>query len=314
MRIGVVVDSTCDLPQEFIEKHNIRILPITLHLDNDHLVDERDPQATLAFYDADLADRGHNAESAPFTVQQIQEVFLERLVLDFDFVFCITVHAGRSPIFANATKASFSILSGYRRIRKEAGVSGPFSMRVIDSKTMMAGTAVVAAEACGLAEQGFTPNEIRQHLDNIVENTIGYMVPDDLYYIRTRAKKKGEKSVGLVSAVLAGALDIKPILSAYHGETKPVAKLRGYEPAVEKMLKHVAERVRNGDLMSRYVCLSYGGHPDTVRSMPGYAELEQACEDAKVELMLSIMSATIAVNAGRNCLTVAYAGAMAPME
>jgi len=87
MRIGVVVDSTCDLPQEFIEKHNIRILPITLHLDNDHLVDERDPQATLAFYDADLADRGHNAESAPFTVQQIQEVFLEAPGAGFRFRF-----------------------------------------------------------------------------------------------------------------------------------------------------------------------------------------------------------------------------------
>lgn len=314
MRIGVVVDSTCDLPQEFIEKHNIRILPITIHLDKDKLVDERNPDATMHFYEADLADRGHNAESEPFSVQQIQEVFLERLVLDFDFVFCITVISDRSPIFANATKASFAILSGYRRIRKAAGVPGPFSMRVIDSRTMMAGIGVIAAEVCGMAEESFTPNEIRQHIDGIVENTVGYMVPDDLYYIRTRAKKKGEKSVGLVSAMLAGALDIKPVLSAYHGQTKPVAKIRGYEPAVEKMLQHVTERVRNGDLMSRYVCVSYGGNPDLVRSMPGYADLEQACHQAKVELMVTMMSATMAVNTGRNCLTVSYAGTFVPMS
>lgn len=313
MRIGVVVDSTCDLPQEFIEKHNIRILPITLHLDNDRLVDERDPDATLQFYEAHLADKGHDAESEPFSVDQIREVFLERLVIDFDFVFCITVLGDRSPIFANATKASFGILSGYRRIRKDAGVAGPFSMRVIDSRTMMSGTGVVAAEACAMAEQGMTPNEIRQHLDNVVENTVGYMVPDDLYYIRTRAKKKGEKSVGLVSAMLAGALDIKPILSAYHGETKPVAKLKGYDPAVEKMLKHVAERVRNGDLMSRYVCISYGGNPERVRSMPGFAQLEKACKEAKVELMLCIMSATIGVNTGGNCLSISYVGSNVPL-
>ncbi len=314
MRIGVVVDSTCDLPQEFIEKHNIRILPISIHLDKDTLVDERDPEATMSFYDAHLADKGHAAETAPFTVQQIQDVFLERLVIDFDFVFCITVLSDRSPIFSNATKASFAILSGYRRIRKEAGVSGPFSMRVIDSRTMMSGTAVIAAEACRMAEEGLTPNEIRQYLDGIIENTVGYMVPDDLYYIRTRAKKKGEKSVGLVSAVLAGALDIKPILSAYHGDTKPVAKLRGYDPAVETMLKHVAARVRAGDLISPYVCISYGGDPEKVKSMPGYADLEVACRDNNAEIMLSIMSATIGVNTGGNCLSVSYAGTYVDLD
>ena len=153
-----------------------------------------------------------------------------------------------------------------------------------------------------------TPNEIRQYLDGIIENTVGYMVPDDLYYIRTRAKKKNEKSVGLVSAVLAGALDIKPILSAYHGETKPVAKLRGYDPAVEKMLKHVAARVSGGDLMTPYVCISYGGNPEVVKKMPGYADLEKACRDANIEIMLTIMSATIGVNTGGNCLSVSYAG------
>ena len=30
MRIGIVVDSACDLPREFIDQHAIQIMPITL--------------------------------------------------------------------------------------------------------------------------------------------------------------------------------------------------------------------------------------------------------------------------------------------
>ena len=50
MRIGIVVDSACDLPQSFIQENNITILPITLHLDGTQMIDQRDPETTLEFY------------------------------------------------------------------------------------------------------------------------------------------------------------------------------------------------------------------------------------------------------------------------
>ena len=48
MRIGLVVDSACDLPQSFIEQHGIVILPITLHLGDRDEIDTRDPEKTPA--------------------------------------------------------------------------------------------------------------------------------------------------------------------------------------------------------------------------------------------------------------------------
>ena len=41
---------------------------------------------------------------------------------------------------------------------------------------------------------------------------VGYFVPSDLAYIRTRAMKRGEKSVGLATFLIGTALDIKPVL------------------------------------------------------------------------------------------------------
>lgn len=49
MRIGLVVDSACDLPQSFIEAHGIVILPITLHLGDHDEIDTRDPEKRSTF-------------------------------------------------------------------------------------------------------------------------------------------------------------------------------------------------------------------------------------------------------------------------
>ena len=47
MRIGIVVDSACDLPLEYLQQHNIVILPITVRIGEAVLADHRDEQATL---------------------------------------------------------------------------------------------------------------------------------------------------------------------------------------------------------------------------------------------------------------------------
>ena len=56
--------------------------------------------------------------------------------------------------------------------------------------------------------------KIRERLEELALNTHGYMVPPDLYYLRNRARTKGDRSVSLFSAALGTALDIKPILHA----------------------------------------------------------------------------------------------------
>ena len=145
MRIGIVVDSTCDLPESYFEKNNIQILPISIRLGDELLVDKRDAQATRRFYQEQLDSEGIHAESIPYSVDQIQAVFLEQLVIDYDLVFCITVSGKRSLIFDNATKASFSILKQYQKVRADAGVPGPFSMRVIGIGVMPSQSATMGA-------------------------------------------------------------------------------------------------------------------------------------------------------------------------
>ena len=307
MRIGLVVDSACDLPLEYLEQNDVTVLPITVRIGEAVLADQRNEQATLEFLHAHVAERGHEAETMPYSVQQIQDLFLSRMVIDYDYVFCMTITKTRSPIYDNAQQASFAILNEYKAVRSAAGNQTPFALRVIDTQNLFAAQGITAVEAIRLRAAGEGAPKIRARLENLALHTQGYMVPPDLYYLRNRARAKGDRSVGLLSAALGSALDIKPILHANRGETGPVAKIKGFDPAVQKLFEHVARRVESGELLTPTVCMSYGGELEALRALPGYDRLREACAASNIEVFESVMSLTGMVNVGKGAVVVAFA-------
>lgn len=308
MRIGLVMDSTCDLPRSFVDDHKITIMPITINVDGQTFVDVRDPVATENYVRSGIGARGHSAETDSLSVDAIRDLFLGRLILDFDAVFCLTVSASRSPIFANATQASFAILGTYRPIREAAGNHSPFLMRVIDTKSLFAGQGVTMVKAIDMIAADASPGDIRTTLSELAENTWAFALPRDLHYLRARARKKGDHSVGLLTATLGTALDIKPILQCFQGETKPVAKARGFEQGAEMLFGHAVAAVKRGLLMPA-VCVSYGGDLAELAALPGYPALVDACSEAGVTLQQSVMSITGMVNVGTGAVTLGYAAA-----
>ena len=313
MRIGLVVDSSCDLPVGFFQQNNVVILPITVKIGDAILADHRNEEATLQFLDAHIATRGAEAETTPFTVDQIRDLFLKRLVVDYDYVFCITVTKSRSPIFDNATQASFGILNDYRPIRSAAGYSTPFALRVIDSQNLFAAQGIPTLEAAAMIAAEESPPKIRARVEHVAQQTQGYMIPRDLHYMRARTRLKGDNSISWLGATLGTALDIKPILLAYRGDTAPVAKVRGFEPAARKLFLHTAERVRGG-LVTPHVSVSYGGQLDEMRALPGYNSLRGVCADHNVSLHESVMSLTGMVNVGKGALVVGFATDAPPLK
>ena len=139
------------------------------------------------------------------------------------------------------------------------------------------------------------------------------MVPSDLYYIRTRAIKKNDKSVSFPTYLIARALDFKPIIRCFQGDTAPVAKARGYERAVEMMFNNATQNLRKG-LRAPVVCVSYGGEISKVPALPGFDALKKMAKECGVRLHVSLMSATAAVNTGGGGVAVAYAAEPRPFE
>ncbi|UHQ23768.1 DegV family protein [Lysobacter sp. 5GHs7-4] len=306
MRIGLVVDSACDLPLEYLQQHDIHLLPVTVRIGEAVLTDHRNPEATLHFLQTHLAERGFEAETTPFTVQQVRDLFVSQLAIDYDYVFCMTITKTRSPIYDNANQASFAILNDYKPVRMAAGNNTPFALRVIDSQNLFAAQGILPVEAVRLRDAGEGAPKIRARLENLALHTQGYLIPRDLNYIRARTRARGDRSVSLLSATLGTMLDIKPVLHCNRGETGPVAKIKGFEPAAQKLFEHCGKRVRDG-LMTPTLCLSYGGELDEMHALPGYERLRDTCREHNVELFEAVMSLTSMVNIGKGGVAAGFA-------
>ncbi|MDE1894984.1 MAG: DegV family protein [Pseudomonadota bacterium] len=306
MRIGLAIDAACDLSQQFLQEHRIAVMPITVRIDDETFMDDREPAERNRFIERQLGSRSHSAETEPCPVEEVQQLFLKRLVLEQDCVFCLTITTTRSPIFEHVNRASFAILKNYRQVREQAAVPGPFMMRVIDTRNLFSGAAPAVYEATRMIAAGETPAAMRERLLHVANQSYAYMLPRDLYYIRARAKKKNDHSVSLVSAMLGSALDIKPLLRCFRGETGPVGKVRGFEHGAEMLFGYAARRVRKG-LLVPVVCVSYGGDLEVLGKLPGYAGLRAACEECGVELMEAPMSITGMVNVGEGAVTLGLA-------
>lgn len=306
MRIGLVVDAACDLPKAFLDQHKVALLPITLRIGDHTFHDNRDPAVTQTFYREHFGQRGQDAETAPVTMEQIRDLFLQRLVLEYDHVLVLTLAGSRSPVHENATQAAHAILTACRPVRESAGLHAPFSVRVVDTRNLFAAQGVTAVEAARLVRAGTGFAEVVARIEALAERTYGYMLPQDLYFLQARAQKKGDRSVGWLAAAVGNALDIKPILRGHAGETRVVGNVRGFEEGARRLFDFAARRVRDG-LLAPTVCVSYGGELKDLEALPGYAELAEACRAGKVELFASVMSMTGAINVGEGALALGFA-------
>lgn len=304
MRIGLVVDSACDLPHEFCTEHGIVILPVTIHVGGEAFIDRRDPEATRDFYQRHLSNAAH-AETAPLSVEQIRTLFLERLVLDYDFVFCLTVASARSPIFDNATQASLSILSEYKPVRARAGIQGPFALRVIDSQNLFAAQGVLAVEAARMIREGHTPHQIRERIDSLLPALYMYGLPNDLYHLRARAHKKGDKSVGWFKYAIGGLLDMKPVIRGHRNETASIASVHHFDKGAQRLFEFIIERIQAG-LLAPTLCVSYTGDLEKLEAMPGYQELKAEAAKQGVAVYTSVASITACINVGEGALSIGF--------
>lgn len=309
MRIGLVVNASCDLPDVHLEAHGIRILPSILQFDGRSWVDDRAPDQTLMFYRRFIADRAVYARSGACSAEEIREIFLQELVLDYDRVLVISACAEYSDMFQRASEASYAILQDYRARREQGERSGSFSLRVLDSRTVSAGEAVVVCRALELLGQGKLRFEkMRRTLREDAERVTCLLVPGDPWYLRRRGLDG--KGAGLDRRDYALNLfsDIKPVIELKGGQRRTAARARGFSAACATAMARAAEAIGRG-LGTPALVLSFGGDPRVIREMPAYRDLEARVAAERIDLQFSVMSATMATRIGPGAMTLAWLNA-----
>lgn len=305
MRIGLVVDSSCDLPRSFIEQHDICVIPTIVTFGDQVIHDRREPAQTLDFYQHRIGKDTHKAQTAPCPPAMLRDIILQEVLPKCDFAVYETVSRARSTTYEVAMQAAAGIISDGRVLRKAANAS-PFVLRVINSRSLMVGQGLLAAETIRMIKGGIHVNEIRSSVEKLSDQVHAYLVPTDLHYLRARANAKGDHALSWLSATLGTALDVKPILEFTRDQTAPVAKIRGFDAAVHKLFSFAAEQIAAG-LSAHYVVVAYGGDAALIGALPGYADLTRAAKKHGVELLNCTTGMSAGVNLGTGIVMIAFA-------
>lgn len=306
-RVGIVVDASCDVPDEFLNDPDVAVIPIPIRIGTHTYVDQHDPVATRRYMRENANGEGAAGQSVPLDADAMKSLFVERFSLDYDSVYCLTITQSRSPIYDAASQGSIQALSTIRAQRQAADITRPFQFRVIDTKQMFAGSGIAPLALRDMLKTGMETRDIRDALYQVIDTSYAYAVPDDLGYARARSKLRGDKSIGMVSALLGGALDIKPVIQVAQGNTAAVGKFRGRKEAWGNLFGLVAKQVSRG-LNVPHVVVSYAGPLSEVRDNLDFSRLQHICENEGVQLHLVQMSITGMMNFGPGGLVIGFSG------
>ncbi len=305
--VCIAVDSACDLSPSVIQKYKIEILPISVKLAGKTFVDLRDPLLTTQFYESEMKKKDFDAETEPYSATEMAQRIEQQLILDWDEVLVMTINSARSEIFQNVRDAVFASTPNFKAIRKKAEKSHSFKIRVFDTGTMFTGQAVLVYEALRLIKgEELGLEQVISQLESIKERVRSFLLPQDLYYLKNRASKKGDKSVGWLSYKVGNLLNVKPIIQCYKGETSPCDKALGFDKGLEKLFDKTQKAVRAG-LSINIISMSYAGNLDDIKSLKQYTEFKAFLERKSIPSTLAVMSTTAAINVGPGAFSIAYA-------
>ncbi len=187
-KVGIVTDSTCDLPQDFLNRYNIRVIPLTLTMDQDEFVDK----VTIT---PEEFNRRLPWSRSVQTSQPSPGVFQD------SFATALNEHESLVSIHLSAA------MSGTWQGAETASRTSADKIRTLDSKLVSIGLGMVVLEAAKSAQRGASLDEVLAAASTAAARTRFYVGLDTLDY----AVRGGRVSRG--SGLLAKALHIKPILT-----------------------------------------------------------------------------------------------------
>lgn len=304
-RIGIAVDSSCDLPPEFIRRHGIEILPIYIHHADGTYRDCRENAAMARFYQEHSRTRYSQAQTEPLSVDDVTRIFEKDFLPKYDRVNVITINSRKSQVYNRVTEAAMINEPKFRNIAQR---TTPFRIRMLDSYSMFSGHAVLVCEFVKLVhEQQQSQAKAIARINALRDKVYGYIVPHDLSYMRERRNlKKGDHKISWFSYKMAEALGISPIIELHDGETHSFKKSKGYNNALRDLFEHARNSILSG-LATDTIVMSYGGLLTDIQDNPDLVAFREFARQKGVRTLLSMMSATAAVNVGPKAFSLAFA-------
>lgn len=242
MGIKIITDSMCDVPKEYVERYDIRVMPLTVHFEDESYKDGID--LTLEEFLVKL----EKAETLPTTSQVSPGDFLE--------VFKEEIALGNKVISIHGSSQLSGTFNSAVMAKEQLGGEDVY---VIDSMGITLGAGMSVIKAARLAEEGLEPEEIVKVIEASRNRLKHILIVDTLKYLH-----KGGR-LSLSASVLGSILNVKPILTVAQGKLELFEKARGIKKAISIVMDVIKE---NGwTLDGKVVGINHIADPEHLRML-----------------------------------------------
>lgn len=223
MKIGLVTDSSADIPAKLLEEHKIEVVPAILVIDGKSYIDGVDISRE-EFYTRLPAFKKPATTAAPSAGE-----FMER--------YEKLLNAGAEKIFSIHAASQ---LSGIFNAARLAAESFGERVQLIDSGQLSLGIGFQVLEAAEAIAKGNVFEEINQLLQNIQRKIRLSAALDTLEYLRRSGR------VSWAKARMAALFSIKPLIGLAYGKVENFGAVRTTRMANLRLMEllHEAGNIR----------------------------------------------------------------------
>jgi DegV family protein with EDD domain len=205
--IKIIVDSTCDLPQDILKEYDIKVMPLNVLINDVEYRDRVDIQTDQVY---EYMKKGVVPRTSQIYPEEIYNTFIDYAKKTYDFIYLA---------FSSALSGTFDLA---KMIQKEIKDRYPkVHMEVVDSKSGSFATGIIALQAAKLADKGYEISEILEQVNFMVKHIEHIFVISDLSWLL-----KGGR-ISKIAAKTGSILNLRPLLDVQNGHLKVIGVVRG---------------------------------------------------------------------------------------
>ena len=218
-KTAIMVDSGCDISQEFIEQYDIKVLRLKV-LYGDRMYSDGLDIDPLEVYRRFLQEIP--TTSTP-NMYEVSELVNEIKSEGYEKIIGITISSGLSGTY-NAVAMAFE--------------EEDIETFAFDTKNISIGAGLLAMWAAKKLSEGWTFEAVKHGLNDKINDSKVFFYMDTLDYLR----KGGRISPAV--AIVGKALNLKPIISCNEkGTYYTVSKIRGQHKGLEKLMDSLKDYI-----------------------------------------------------------------------
>ena len=248
MSYKIVVDSCCELPEEYKKDARFQIIPLGLEVGEYQILDDEN------FNQKEFLQKVAAYPHCPKSSCPSPERYREAYHCDAEEIYVITLSSHLSGSYNSAELGKKLYEEKY----------GEKKIHVIDSESASCGETQIAMQIMADKEAGLSFAETCERAENFKLRMKTYFVLDNLETLRKNGRLTG------VKALVASTLNIKPVMVGNRGVIEQKGQAIGINKALARMADHIVADVDNPQ--ERTLMITHCNRPERAEYMRSLME------------------------------------------